>query len=269
MRLHVRHEIEQVFTPAAKGLNQILRLTPRSHEGQHVIAWRLDVDANCRVRQGEDAYGNIQHAFTLQGPVESLRIVAEGEVETFDTVGVLRDTAERFPPELFLRETRLTAADDGLRAFAAELPRAEPLATLHALLRAVHETAERDDEAPEDAAAALARRTGAVGGLAHVFVACARLLGAPARVARGCHVDSAAQVITPHVWAEAHVEGVGWIGFDPALGHCPAESHLRVACGLDALDAAALRGASVNHAAVRVTHVVDRGRRARGQSQRQ
>ena len=44
-----------------------------------------------------------------------------------------------------------------------------------------------------------------------------------------------------HAWAEAFVPDFGWIAFDPANGFCPTDCHVRVAIGLDALGAAAVR----------------------------
>ena len=46
-----------------------------------------------------------------------------------------------------------------------------------------------------------------------------------------------------HTWAEAYVEGLGWVGFDPSLQVCPTIHHIRVAAGLDYLSAAPVRGA--------------------------
>ena len=45
-----------------------------------------------------------------------------------------------------------------------------------------------------------------------------------------------------HAWAEAWVEGLGWLGFDAANGVCPTEAYVRVAIGLDYLGAAPVRG---------------------------
>ena len=45
-----------------------------------------------------------------------------------------------------------------------------------------------------------------------------------------------------HAWAEAMVEGLGWVGFDVANGICPGEDYVRVAAGLDFLEAAPIRG---------------------------
>ena len=46
-----------------------------------------------------------------------------------------------------------------------------------------------------------------------------------------------------HVWAEAHLGAqLGWVGFDPASNLCPTDRWIRLACGLDALDVAPIRG---------------------------
>ena len=45
-----------------------------------------------------------------------------------------------------------------------------------------------------------------------------------------------------HAWAEIHVPGLGWIGFDPANQCCPDERYVRLGSGLDASDAAPIRG---------------------------
>jgi transglutaminase-like putative cysteine protease len=45
-----------------------------------------------------------------------------------------------------------------------------------------------------------------------------------------------------HAWAEIWVEGIGWIGFDPANACCPDERYIRLGSGLDAREAAPIRG---------------------------
>ena len=42
--------------------------------------------------------------------------------------------------------------------------------------------------------------------------------------------------------AEAHVAGLGWVGFDAVNCVCPTDAYVRVAVGLDALGAAPVRG---------------------------
>ena len=55
-----------VELPARKAV--LLRLTPRNHDGQYVVHWRIDVSEDCRVDAHEDAFGNITHTFTADGP---------------------------------------------------------------------------------------------------------------------------------------------------------------------------------------------------------
>ena len=74
---------------------------------------------------------------------------------------------------------------------------------------------------------------------AHVFISAARLMGVPARYVNGYFVtggESASEA--QHAWAEACIDGLGWLGFDPANQVCPTERYVRLACGLDAASAA-------------------------------
>ena len=53
--------------------------------------------------------------------------------------------------------------------------------------------------------------------------------------------DRVAQDAT-HAWADAHVEGVGWVGFDPSNGISPDGRYVRVASGPDYAACAPVRG---------------------------
>src|SRR3569833_4682802 len=107
MRLRGSHETTYTYAPAVRGAIQIVRLTPRSHDGQHVIRWRTDVSADCHMAPFRDAFGNIAHCFTADGPLTKLRVAVVGEVETYEKSGFVFGALEQFPPELFLRETAL------------------------------------------------------------------------------------------------------------------------------------------------------------------
>ena len=45
-----------------------------------------------------------------------------------------------------------------------------------------------------------------------------------------------------HAWAEAHLDGLGWVGFDVSNGISPDERYVRLATGLDSRDAAPISG---------------------------
>ena len=87
MRLRIAHSIVRHYDPPAASAIQVLRLTPRNHEGQYVIDWRIDVSADARLVAHEDAFGNFTHVFTADGPLEELSVNVDGEVETQDTDG--------------------------------------------------------------------------------------------------------------------------------------------------------------------------------------
>jgi transglutaminase-like putative cysteine protease len=248
MRIRVRHDTHYHYDHPAKSVIQLLRLTPRNHEGQHVVYWRIDISSDCRMRASEDAFGNIVHDFTADGPIEDLSIKVEGEVDTFDTHSILRGAIERLPPELFLRDTPLTTANSEGRSFAEATARSHngDLDKMHALLGAVHhhltlETADPHHAVGADKAFAAACAVNA--DFAHVLIALARLLEIPARFIRGYLLtETAASAPTAHAWTEAYIGGLGWVGFDPMAGRCPDENYIRVAVGLDGLGAAPIRG---------------------------
>ena len=45
-----------------------------------------------------------------------------------------------------------------------------------------------------------------------------------------------------HAWAEAHVDGLGWVGFDAANDVCPDDRYVRLAAGRDYRDAMPVSG---------------------------
>jgi transglutaminase-like putative cysteine protease len=250
MRLSISHRTTYQYTPPAARVTQVLRLTPRNHDGQYVVSWRIDVSADCRLDQHEDAFGNITHAFAAEGPLPELTLLVEGEIETRDAQGIVRDAVERFPPSLFLRETELTACDADIAAFAAAAREAEgddTLKVLHRLLERLHEGMELDADrtyVPTTAAEAFGRKHGIAQDFAHVFIAASRSLDIPARYVGGyfCRDDGACVQDAGHAWAEAFVPDLGWVAFDPANGFCATDAHARVAVGLDHLGAAPARG---------------------------
>lgn len=72
-----------------------------------------------------------------------------------------------------------------------------------------------------------------------------RLAGIPARYVSGYLMmnDRIEQEAT-HAWAEAHIEGLGWVGFDISNGISPDPRYVRVATGRDYRDAAPVTGIS-------------------------
>lgn len=248
MRIRVVHETVYQYDSPARGLIQILRLTPRDHDGQHVRAWRIEPTVDGRLSRREDGFGNIVHVFSADGPEEALTIRVTGEVETTETHGVMRGISEWLPDPFYLRESRYAVADEAIRAFADETVAGgrDPLDRLHRLLAGVHQAvdyAPGPTGAATTAAEAFSLRKGVGQDLAHVFIAAARHLEIPVRYVSGYYWrPDAPEQEAGHAWVEGLVPNLGWVGFDPANGIAVTEAHLRVAIGLDYLDAAPVRG---------------------------
>jgi transglutaminase-like putative cysteine protease len=252
MRIRISHATTYRYDTPPNGVTQLLRLTPRNHEGQYVVEWRIDLSEDCLLHQHEDAFGNITHSFTAEGPFDQLAIKVNGEVEMQDTHGLVKGAVERFPPALFLRETDLTLPDAAIAEFA-ETTRAESgegistLALLHQLLANVHGEITFDTtptQTATTAAEAFKLRRGVCQDLTHIFIASARQLGIPARYIGGhfYRADGVTAQDAGHAWAEAYVEDLGWVGFDPTNGISTTDAHVRVAVGLDYLGASPVRG---------------------------
>ena len=250
MRIRILHTTSYCYDAPPKGVTQMLRLTPRNHDGQYVVRWRIELSEDCRLHQREDAFGNITHSFTAEGLFNELSIAVEGEVDVHDTNSVVRGAVERFPPSLFLRETALTQPDAAIIDFAQSVRAgagSETLPLLHRLTVATNREITFDTDPTHSAttaAEAFTLRRGVCQDLTHIFIAAARQLDIPARYVGGhfYRADGVTAQDAGHAWAETYVEHLGWVGFDPANGIGTTEAHVRVAVGLDYLGAAPVRG---------------------------
>jgi transglutaminase-like putative cysteine protease len=251
MRIAVCHDTVYSYATPARSVIQILRLTPRNHEGQYVVSWRVAVSADCKLDQQQDAFGNITHSFSADGPLDELVVHVEGEAEIENTHGIVHGTIERFPPVLFLRQTELTQADEAICRLAGEIKTESgsgTLSILHGLLARLYNEMTFDPDPTHvatTAADAYALKRGVCQDITHIFIAAARHLGIPARYVSGYfrRADAIIEQEAGHAWAEAHVPDLGWVAFDPANGIGATDQHLRVAIGLDYLSAAPVRGA--------------------------
>ncbi len=259
MRLGIRHTTRYDYDGGASGVVLRLRLMPRGSEAQQVGRWFVSVNGVAVTRWITTSHGDLEALWRADGRVEYLDILAQGDVETVDRHGIFLAHDEDVKPASFLRETPLTRADDAVRELAREaIDPAGDVATLHALCGLVHERIRyrKGVTGPTTSAAeALALGSGVCQDQAHVFVAAARSLGLPARYVTGYLLDPTrgdAEHET-HGWAEAFVAGVGWIGFDATLCLSPTDHHVRLTCGLDAGDAAPIRGVAMMGGSHRVS----------------
>ncbi|GGB27115.1 transglutaminase [Tistrella bauzanensis] len=260
MRLTVEHQTIYTYGRPARYAIQALRLTPPDIDAQRVVSWRIDVEPAAHMVVMVDGFGNRVHQLSLDREHNRLAVTVRGVVNTRDTAGIVgSDLPDRLLPAVFLRETPLTTCSGAVQAFADDiapiLDADGPVAAMHAVMK---ETARRvayvkgATDARTTAAQALDHGRGVCQDHAHVFIAVVRALGLPARYVSGYlspyEDDNAAGPggEASHAWAEAWLTGLGWVGFDPSNGISPTGSYIRLAHGLDYLDAAPVRGIRVS-----------------------
>ncbi|AUW58480.1 transglutaminase family protein [Sphingobium sp. SCG-1] len=246
MKLLVRHQTVYKYEAGSSRVAMMLKLRPRDHIGQRVIEWDVSVNGEPVTNFARNAYGDHEALWIRHDRTESATILATGLVETTDTLGVVSGLNELFDPRLFLRETPLTRPSSAIRGMAQNVGGADVLSRLHALSAAVigHVTYRTGaTQASTTAAESFAIGAGVCQDHAQIFISAARSIGVPARYVTGYLLAQGEDALhETHAWTEALVPGLGWIGFDPSNQICVTENYVRVACGLDADDAAPVRG---------------------------
>lgn len=247
MLISVRHVTRYVYTEPVSYTVQSLRLTPAPFKGQRIAGWQVRVTGCPKPLEFRDGFGNTVQLMTISTPHSELTIEAAGTVETEDCNGVVAGLPKSIPPRVFLKETPQTRPDAAIRALAQSVAGAGAIEQLHALAAAVRDRVEYvkgATDAHTGAAEALGDGKGVCQDHTHIFISAARTLGVPARYVTGYLLldDPETAVSASHAWAEAHVETLGWVGFDVANRVCPTDRYVRLACGLDAGYAAPIAG---------------------------
>jgi transglutaminase-like putative cysteine protease len=247
MHLHIRHETLYRYAEPVKRSVQNLRLTPRREATQRALRW--DIATPGRQHAQIDAYDNVVHLLTLDEPHREIRIVVNGVVETEDGEGTVLADEGKLSPLAFVAQTHLTRSDEALATFAAQcLPaNRDPHGRFIQLANAVCETVQYEKGATdvhESASRAFARGKGVCQDHAHVFIACCRTAGIPARYVSGYVYAGEGAEVASHAWVDVWLgpEQGGWLSIDVTHRALAAGRHCRLAVGRDYLDACPVRG---------------------------
>jgi transglutaminase-like putative cysteine protease len=251
LQISVSHTTRYSFDIApAHGL-QRLRLKPKSSHGQTVLDWDMTVAGAAIQVQYEDHNDNQTALVSFAPDTREIVVTCAGLVETSDNAGVIGPHTGCMPLWAFRGQTELTRPGPRLRTLAARFGGGSPsqLDRLHGLSAAVQEAVQFSvghTDAKTTAEMALGAGLGVCQDHAHIFIAAARLLDIPARYVSGyLLMDEQVEQQAGHGWAEAHIDELGWVGFDVANGVCPDERYVRVATGFDYNDAAPVTGISL------------------------
>ena len=243
MKLHVFHETSYRYEQALRRSIQMLRMTPATTQRQRVLHWHLDVPG--KATPWTDAFGNLCHCLVLEGANQEIVLRARGTVELSDT-----DQGEPegpVPHAVYLRPTALTVMDPAMQSFIEPFRstvKSRPYMALHDVMLALLERmpyATGVTHVGDSAAQSFAKGKGVCQDHTHVFLACARYLGVPARYVSGYLHSAQNEQVASHAWAEAWVGG-RWIGYDVSNSTDADQGHIRLAQGLDYEDASPVRG---------------------------
>lgn len=250
MRLRIGHTTRYAFSqPVAHGL-QRLRLTPKCTQGQKVLDWSMELGGVRREVEYDDHNHNRTMLVSVEPGASEVVIHCEGLVATADNHGVIGHHSGHMPLWAFLAQSPLTRPGPRIRAMLAAIsvPQGDALARLHRLSELVRDQVayvpgETQVHTSGEEAAALG--AGVCQDHAHIFAGAARALGIPARYVSGyLMIDGRIEQEAGHAWAEAHVDNLGWVGFDVSNGISPDERYVRVATGRDYREAAPVTGMS-------------------------
>lgn len=246
MQLHIRHETFYRYGEPVKRSVQNLRLTPRRDPMQRALSWNITTPGRCRSQV--DAYGNIVHLLTLDEPHREIRIAVNGIVETDDAKEVSLPDEGKISPLAFLAETPLTRPDEAIANFARSRLQSggEMRAKLLTLAESVCEEVRYEKGATdvhESASRAFARGAGVCQDHSHIYIACCRSAGIPARYVSGYFYAGREGEVASHAWVDVWTgREQGWMSIDVTHRTPASGRHCRLAVGRDYLDACPVRG---------------------------
>ncbi|MEM6475971.1 MAG: transglutaminase family protein [Pseudomonadota bacterium] len=264
MRLSIRHTTRYTFAEPVVHALQRLRLTPKETQGQQILDWTMEYENAHPELEYDDQNFNTVTLIAVEPGTREVTVTCRGTVETQDNSGVIGRHSGHLPLWSFLAQTPLTKPGPKMRALIRDVPGPEEgakLDYLHALsarilsdvtyqtgTTSVGTTAE---EAVADGAGVCQDHT-------HIFLGAARAAGIPARSVSGyLMMNDRVEQEASHAWAEAHVDGLGWVGFDISNGISPDPRYVRVATGRDYRDAAPVNGISFGSSELSVDVAVE------------
>lgn len=250
MQLSIHHLTEYQFDQPVHYALQRLKLRPKDGAGQQIIDWHLTVDGGTVEAEHDDPHNNHVTLISVEEGRTAITISCHGQVETTDNHGILGRHRSHVPLWAYCRPTRLTTAGRGVHKLVTGVDReqSDKLALLHQLsAHILGSVAYQGGATGVDSSAenAITAGAGVCQDHAHIFIAACRSMGIPARYVSGyLMMDGQVEQSASHAWAEAHVDAIGWVGFDISNGISPDGRYVRVATGFDYRDAAPISGMS-------------------------
>lgn len=247
MKLNISHTTKYSYgAPVSYGLQQV-RLTPVTNKHQTVLDWAIDISGGSQEVTFDDQYQNKTLLVLADRDTTEVSVTVSGSVETHTSDGIFGKLYGAAPLWHFAQSTSRTIAGNGIQKLSKPIQNADnTLDALHELSKSIVEQVPYNTGATfaeTTAEEALVEGGGVCQDHAQIFVSAARAAGIPARYVSGyLMMNDRVEQDASHAWAEAHVDGLGWVGFDVSNGYSPDERYVRIATGLDSSDASPISG---------------------------
>lgn len=218
---------------------QTIRLRPDATCPTPILSYAMDILPHTHQRTWrQDDFGNHEACVTFDRKVRHFDITVRLTADLAPLPAPAHTDARPAPSADF---TRTRPAGLHLRALLADvagIQHPDPLARLEAINRMIaaritYRT--RMEAGVWDAEETLARQTGSCRDSAWLFIQVLRHMGIAARFVSGYLIQPDIDDATCdlHAWAQAHVPGRGWVGFDTTSGLLASQGHIPLAAGLE------------------------------------
>lgn len=248
----ISHKTIIEYQTAPKSVVQRLHLTPLKLAHQRVLKWEINIAGGAIELETVDHHGNDVHICRHYSDFKKMEITCCGTVEVSDTAGVSGVHNNKIPLSVYRNSTVLSMLGPSLRRISKEFrilmrnKSYDELSILHDLSACIAENirySKGTTDVNTTAEMAMEIGSGVCQDHVHAFLAVSRSLGFSARYVSGYLMMNKNFVQNAsHAWAETHIHGLGWVGFDVSNGISPDDRYVALATGFDYTDVIPISG---------------------------
>tara|TARA_B100000989_G_C19507890_1_gene457376 strand:+ start:59 stop:874 length:816 start_codon:yes stop_codon:yes gene_type:complete len=248
----ISHKTTFEYQTAPKYVLQRLHLTPLKLAHQRALKWEISISGGAIELETVDHHGNDVHICRYYSDFRKIEIICRGTVEVSDTAGVSGVHNNKIPLSVYRNSTALSMLGPSLRRISKEFKiimrdkSYDELSILHDLSACIAENirySKGKTDVNTTAEMAMEIGAGVCQDHVHAFLAVSRSLGFSARYVSGYLMMNKNSVQNAsHAWAEIHIHGLGWVGFDVSNGISPDDRYVALATGFDYTDVIPISG---------------------------
>jgi transglutaminase-like putative cysteine protease len=262
---HITRYYYQGF--ATDNVNEI-RLTPRTNYRQSCYHHTIKVEPKTALMQYEDYFGNKVYSFSIARPhpqlmikMHSIVVTQDAEPQSCSTLPLTEELAILGGPKFqnryaeYLVHTPYVQFSPALREYAGDIADFTRSGSVYDTVRTIARSIHTDftycpgaTNVLTTADETLQLKQGVCQDFSHLMLAVCRIKGIPARYVSGYHFVTdlsggpANFEQASHAWVEAHIPGVGWLGFDPTNNGTMTWRYVKLGHGRDYRDIVPIKG---------------------------